>query len=65
VLAGAEARGEPLDEAQWTTPEAAVEPDENNRALYDDGFRHQMELLEAARPLWHSRAALGTAGDRT
>ena len=64
VLAGAEARGEPLDEAEWTTPEAAVEPDESNRALYDEGFQHQMELLEAARPLWHSRAALGTGGDR-
>jgi erythritol kinase (D-erythritol 1-phosphate-forming) len=64
VLAGAEARGEPLDEAEWTTPEAAVEPDESNRARYDEGFQHQMELLEAARPLWHSRAALRTVGDR-
>ena len=56
---------EQLDEAEWTTPEATVEPDDANRARYDDGFRHQMELLEAARPLWHTRAALGTVGDRT
>ena len=26
--------------------------------------QHQMELLEAARPLWHTRAALATQGDK-
>jgi xylulokinase/erythritol kinase len=63
VLAGAEARGEQLDIEAWTTPEGVVEPDDANRALYDAGYRHQMELLEAARPLWHTRAALPTIGD--
>jgi sugar (pentulose or hexulose) kinase len=60
VLAGAQARGVPLDTAAWTAPEGEVEPDPANRALYDDGFAHQMELLEAARPTWHTRAALAT-----
>ena len=64
VLAGAEARGEELDVAQWTSPEGVVEPNDANRALYDAGFAHQMELLEAARPLWHTRAALATQGDK-
>ena len=38
VLAGAEARGEELDVAQWTSPEGVVEPNDANRALYDAGF---------------------------
>jgi hypothetical protein len=62
VLAGAEARGEPLDVEQWTSPEGVVEPDDRNRALYDTGFGHQMELLEAAKPMWHTRAAPGNRG---
>jgi hypothetical protein len=45
-----------------------VEPNDANRALYDAGFAHQMELLEAARPLWHTRAAgtiqRATQGDK-
>jgi hypothetical protein len=65
VLAGAHARGEDLDVEQWTSPEGVVEPDDANRGLYDAGFAHQMELLEAARPLWHSRNALATRGDDT
>ena len=65
VLAGAAARGAPLDVATWTEPEGTVEPDPDNRALYDDGFAHQMELLEAARPTWHTRAALATLGKKT
>jgi erythritol kinase len=64
VLAGAEARGKPLDAHKWTDPETSVEPDPSRRAFYDDGFRHQMELLEAIRPTWHTRAALATMGDR-
>jgi erythritol kinase (D-erythritol 1-phosphate-forming) len=63
VLAGAEARGEPLDFHQWTDPETSVEPDPSRRAFYDDGFAHQMELLDAIRPTWHTRAALATQGD--
>ena len=62
VLAGAAARGTPLDVETWTAPEGVVEPDPANRTLYDDGFAHQMELLEAARPTWHTRAALATLG---
>jgi erythritol kinase (D-erythritol 1-phosphate-forming) len=57
VLAGAQARGEELDAERWTKPEGLVEPRDEFRALYDDGFRHQMELLEGARPLWHTKAA--------
>ena len=64
VLFGAEARGKPLDAQKWTEPESSVEPDPSRRAFYDDGFRHQMELLDAIRPTWHTRAALATAGDR-
>ena len=64
VLAGAEARGEPLDANAWTDPESSVEPDPSRRAFYDDGFAHQMELLDATRPTWHTRAALATMGDR-
>ena len=64
VLAGAHARGEDLDVEQWTSPEGVVEPNDANRALYDAGFAHQMELLEAARPLWHTRNALATQGDK-
>jgi hypothetical protein len=41
-----------------------VEPNDKNRALYDAGFEHQMELLEAAKPMWHTRAALATLGDK-
>ena len=63
VLAGAEARGESLDVERWTSPEGVVEPNEANRALYDAGFEHQMELLEAAKPMWHTRAALAGLGD--
>ncbi len=63
VLVGAEARGEGLDVEAWTTPEGVVEPNDANRAVYDDGFRHQVELLEAARPLWHTRAAPHTRRD--
>jgi len=62
VLAGAEARGEHLDVEAWTTPEGVVEPDDANRAVYDAGYERQMELLEAARPLWHTRAALAATG---
>jgi xylulokinase/erythritol kinase len=64
VLAGAVARGTPLDIATWTTPEGVVEPDPKRRVLYDNGYQHQMELLSAARPLWHTRAALATLGDK-
>ena len=63
VLAGAEARGETLDVERWTAPEGVVEPNDANRRLYDDGFAHQMELLEAARPLWHTKAAPHTRKD--
>jgi xylulokinase/erythritol kinase len=63
VLAGAEARGEPLDAHAWTDPETSVEPDPSRRAFYDDGFAHQMELLDAIRPTWHTRAALATQGE--
>jgi xylulokinase/erythritol kinase len=63
VLAGAAARGAPLDVEAWTTPESAVEPDPKCRRLYDNGYQHQMELLNAARPLWHTRATLATRGD--
>ena len=62
VLAGAHARGEDLDVEQWTSPEGVVEPDDANRGLYDAGFAHQMELLEAAKPLWHTRAAMANQG---
>ena len=64
VLAGAQARGVPLDTAAWTAPEGEVEPDPANRALYDDGYAHQMELLEAVRPTWHTRAALASLGKK-
>jgi len=64
VLAGAEARGEALDVEKWTSPEGVVEPNDANRALYDAGFEHQMELLEAAKPMWHTRAAMATLGDK-
>jgi sugar (pentulose or hexulose) kinase len=64
VLAGAEARGTPLDVDAWTSPQGVVEPDPANRELYDHGFGHQMELLEAARPTWHTRAALSTLGKK-
>jgi xylulokinase/erythritol kinase len=64
VLAGAAARGEALDVATWTTPEGDIEPDPTRRLLYDNGYQHQMELLNAARPLWHSRATLATQGDK-
>jgi erythritol kinase len=63
VLAGAEARGEHLDVEAWTTPEGVVTPDDTNRAVYDAGFARQMELLEAARPLWHTRAARAVEKD--
>jgi sugar (pentulose or hexulose) kinase len=63
VLAGAEARGETLDVERWTAPEGVVEPNDANRRIYDDGFAHQMELLEAARPLWHTKAAPHTRKD--
>ena len=63
VLAGAAARGEPLDVETWTTPEGVIEPDPRRRRLYDNGYQHQMELLNAARPLWHTRATLATRGD--
>jgi erythritol kinase (D-erythritol 1-phosphate-forming) len=63
VLVGAEARGEQLDVERWTTPEGVVEPDEANRAVYDAGYEHQMELLAAARPLWHTCAAVATIGE--
>lgn len=59
VLAGAAARGAPLDVAAWTTPEGVVEPDPRRRELYDQGYRHQMELLDAARPLWRTRTTSG------
>ena len=62
VLVGAAARGEELDAEAWTTPAGVVEPTDVNRALYDAGFAHQMELLEAARPHWHTRAALQRLG---
>ncbi len=41
----------------------AVKPNDANRALYDAGYEHQMDLLEAARPLWHTPAVLPTIGD--
>jgi erythritol kinase (D-erythritol 1-phosphate-forming) len=63
VLAGAEARGDQLDVETWTTPEGVVEPNDANRALYDAGYERQMELLAAARPLWHTRAGLAMTGD--
>jgi erythritol kinase len=65
VLAGAAARGAPLDVEAWTTPEGVIEPDPKRRELYDGGYAHQMELLDAARPLWHTRAALSTLRDKT
>lgn len=64
VLAGAHARGDQLDVEQWTSPEGVVEPNEANRTLYDDGYAHQMELLEAAKPLWHTKAAPITRKDQ-
>lgn len=64
VLAGAEARGKALDAQAWTQPETTIEPDASRRNFYDDGFRHQMELLDAIRPTWHTRAALATMGER-
>ena len=64
VLAGAAARGEPLDVEAWTRPEGVVEPDPARRVLYDHGYQHQMELLNAARTLWHTRAALAKLGDK-
>ena len=64
VLAGAAARDTPLDVETWTAPEGVVEPDPANRTLYDDGFAHQMELLDAARPMWHTRAALAAQGEK-
>jgi erythritol kinase (D-erythritol 1-phosphate-forming) len=63
VLAGAAARGAPLDVETWTASEGVVEPDPANRTLYDEGFGHQMELLEAARPTWRARAALAALGE--
>ncbi len=60
----AHARGDQLDVERWTSPEGVVEPDEANRRLYDDGFAHQMELLEAARPLWHTKASPITRKDQ-
>ena len=64
VLAGAEARGRPLDAHKWTDPNTSVDPDPSRRQFYDEGFRHQMELLDAIRPTWHTRAALATMGER-
>lgn len=63
VLAGAAARGVELDVKQWTDPEGVIEPDPRNRVLYDRGYRHQMELLHSARPLWNTRAALAALGE--
>lgn len=63
VLAGAAARGVELDVHVWTDPEGVIEPDPRNRVLYDRGYRHQMELLHSARPLWHTRAALAALGE--
>ncbi len=64
VLACAHARGDRLDVEQWTSPEGVVEPDEADRAPDDDGHAHQGELLEAAKPLWHTTAAPITRKDQ-
>ena len=65
VLAGAEARGEDLDVEAVDQPggRGGAERREPRRST-TPASQHQMELLEAARPLWHTRAALATEGDR-
>lgn len=52
VLVGAAARGEELDEVAWTAPAGVVDPAPERMERYDEGYRHYLAELAAARPLW-------------
>lgn len=52
VMAALTATGRPYDRAQWCAPEATVEPVPARRALYDAGYAHYRERLEATRGHW-------------
>ena len=60
VLAGAEARGRaPRRRGSGPPRRVSWSPTTRTARVYDAGFEHQMELLEAARPLWHTRGGAG------
>ncbi|EHR49623.1 pentulose/hexulose kinase [Saccharomonospora marina XMU15] len=52
ALAAARAFGDELDEAVWTAPMAVIEPDPDNAARYEDGYRDYRARVDAARGSW-------------
>lgn len=46
--------GEDFDAAGWTRPEGYVEPRKEVAAFYEEGFRHYLDSVQAARGLWGS-----------
>jgi xylulokinase/erythritol kinase len=57
VLVAARAQGADLDAAAWTAPDDIIEPIDDHRHRYDDGYRDYLAHLGAARPLWTGPAA--------
>ncbi|MDT7557521.1 MAG: hypothetical protein QOI68_1991 [Pseudonocardiales bacterium] len=57
VLVAARAQGADLDAAAWTAPDDVIEPIDDHRHRYDDGYRDYLAHLGAARPLWTGPAA--------
>ncbi len=55
VIAAMDVVGIAYDHEAWTRSEAVVEP-RSGAGRYEEGFAHYLELVEAARGLWHSRA---------
>ena len=52
VMAALDAAGEHYPRESWCAPEATVEPDPSNRALYEAGFAHYLDRIAAARTAW-------------
>jgi erythritol kinase (D-erythritol 1-phosphate-forming) len=55
VLSALRARGDEVDAATWTAPQAEVEPDPGRAARYDDGYQRYLEHVRVARPFWATR----------
>ena len=63
VLAGRRgARGAPRRRGSGPARRVWWSPTTRTARVYDAGYERQMELLEAARPLWHTRG--GAGGDQ-
>lgn len=53
-IAAMDALGLAHDADMWTRSEGIIEPRRENAQRYADGYAHYLEMLAAARPLWHS-----------